>query len=69
MIQFKVGKTYRINGGGEITVTKRTAKFLVFTGDFEGRKMIEPNNYFGLGENIWIGSGNLKRPCFAAHVN
>lgn len=65
-MKFEVGKTYRVNGGGQIRITKRTKKFVSFDGDFTGRKMIDLSF---LSESIWIqkksGSTTITVPCFA----
>ena len=69
MRKFEEGKTYEVNGGGSITVTKRTAKYIEFTGDFTGRRKVIEDNLFGLGENILIPSDYkvMKYFCFAGH--
>ena len=76
MQQFEEGKTYNVNGGGKITVTRRTSQFVFFTGttrdgETRGRKKIYPDNLFGLGENILIPSlyPGLKYFCFAGRID
>ena len=73
MERFEEGKTYRVNGGGKITITKRTKYFITFKGDFEGKKKIHDfgdKGLFGLGENILIPTKcpAIKYFCFAGHV-
>ena len=71
MKRFEVGKTYQVNGGGTITITKRTRCFITFTGSFSGRMMpyaMFENGLFGLGEHIWIRKNSyMKVHCFAGH--
>ena len=69
MKQFEIGKRYQVNGGGTITVLKRTAKYIVFTGDYSGKRSISSDNLFNLGENILIPSdySGMKYFCFAGH--
>lgn len=71
MKRFEVGKTYQVNGGGTITITKRTRCFITFTGSFSGRMMpyaYADKGLFGLGEHIWIRKNSyMKVPCFAGH--
>lgn len=69
MKQFEEGKTYKVNGPGSITVTKKTAHFITYTGDHTGRKKIYALNLFGLGENILIPSEckSYCYFCYAAH--
>ena len=57
MKTFEVGKKYRVNGGGVITITKRTKCFVNFEGDFSGRKAFftyGDKGLFGLGETMWL---------------
>ena len=69
MKQFEIGKRYEVNGGGTITVLKRTAKYIVFDGDYSGKRSISSDNLFNLGENILIPSDypGMKYFCFAGH--
>ena len=75
MKQFETGKTYFINGGGTITVIKRTPAYITFTAAGTrrpvktGRKGIMKDDLFGLGENILIDTDNtaVKYFCFAEH--
>ena len=69
MKQFEIGKRYQVNGGGIITVVKRTAKYIVFTGDYSGKRSINSDNLFNQGENILIPSNypGMKYFCFAGH--
>ena len=69
MKQFEIGKRYQVNGGGIITVVKRTGKYIVFTGDYSGKRSISSDNLFNLGENIMIPSDypGMKYFCFAGH--
>lgn len=69
MQRFEENKKYRVNGGGEITVNRRTANYIEYTGDFTGKRKIITDNLFGLGENILIPSGfpAVKYFCFAGH--
>lgn len=71
MKKFETGKSYHVNGGGLITVTKRTDCYITFAGSFTGRRKIISDNLFGLGENILIPSRypGLKYFCFAGHIN
>lgn len=69
MKKFETGKTYMVNGGGFITVTKRTEHFITFCGSYAGRRKIIAADMFGLGENILIPTeyAGFKRFCFAGH--
>lgn len=70
MKSFEEGKTYYVNGPGQILVEKVTEHFITFSGDFSGRKKIYKDNLFGLGENILIDHPTcrqLKYFCFAGH--
>lgn len=72
MKAFEKGKSYHVNGGGIITVTKVTKEFVTFDGDFHGKRRINrcfENGLFGLGEHILIPSQypSLKYFCFAGH--
>lgn len=66
---FETGKRYIINGGGEITVLKRTRCYVTYQhGNVVRRVIIDKAGWFGLGELIWIAAENttqLARPCFA----
>lgn len=65
--RFEVGQTYTVTGGKQITVTKRTAKYISYTGDFTGRSMVDNPGMFGISESAWVGTGNFRRLTFAAH--
>ena len=69
MRMFEVGKTYRVNGGGVVTVTKRTEKYVDLIGRFNGRRMIYDSNMFNLGELIMLPSGipHTRLFVFAEH--
>ena len=78
MFRFQEGKTYLINGGGRVTITKRTAHYVVIDGTnrsgmhVTGRKKIYEDNLFGLGEHINIESfwgPAMHYFCFAGHVS
>lgn len=40
MKRFRTGESYRVNGGGTITITKRTSQYVAYTGDYSGKKKI-----------------------------
>jgi len=64
MKSFETGHAYHVNGGGTVTVTRRTARTVTLDGI--GRKHIiayGDAGLFGLGEVIWI-NGRLRA---AAH--
>ena len=66
MKSFEVGKTYRVNMGGHITVTSRTNLYITFTGSYQGRKKVQ----CGIlnGEYIMVGKipgTTLRGMCFA----
>jgi len=66
MKKFEVGKAYMVNGGGIITVTKRTACFISYTGDRTGRSRVYAwgdNGIFGMGEHINVPIPNTRN-CF-----
>lgn len=71
MKTFEVGKTYKLNGSGQIRIEKRTAHFVTFSGTFSGRKKIDPqSNLLGLGELILIENPDCKQFkyfCFAGN--
>lgn len=68
MKRFEVGKTYSVQGGGFITVTRRTKAFVTFSGDFSGRKKVYPACLVGLGEYLVITRPDgCKVLCFADH--
>lgn len=73
---FETGKEYFINGGGSITVIKRTKNYITISGKtkhdtFKNKRFyIYDCNLFNLGENILIPSSEykaLKYYCFAEH--
>ena len=69
MKSFEVGKTYRVNMGGRITVTKRTAQYVTFTGNYEGRKKVSCDLF--KSEYIMVGripKTSLKGMCFALYT-
>ncbi len=61
---FEIGKTYSVNGGGKIAITKKSACYVSFCGDYAGRKKILNHDLFGLGEAILI---DRYRFAYAAH--
>lgn len=67
MKRFEAGSAYKVNGGGTITVTRRTDHFITFEGDFAGKRRIIKDDLFGLGENILIPTPHtgFKLFCFA----
>lgn len=66
MKQFTEGKSYAVNGGGTITVTKRTRYYVTFTGDFQGKREIIDDDLMGLGECILLPKcGRIQTFCFA----
>lgn len=76
MKTFKIGKTYYVNGGGNITVNKRTKNYITVSGNtkhdtFKNKRFyIYDCNLFNLGENILIPFTEykaLKYYCFAGH--
>lgn len=69
MKRFEAGKRYAVNGGGTITVTRRTEHFITFEGDFAGKRKIIADNLFNLGENILIPAKYAGRKlfCFAGN--
>lgn len=78
MQRFEEGKTYYVNGGGKITVMRRTEHFLSFAGTVrhgekaKGRKKIYAENLFGLGECIMLQSEKypaMQYFCFAGHID
>lgn len=52
-MRFEAGKTYNARKG-LITITKRTAHYVTFTGYMSGKRMIHDYNLFGQGENIVV---------------
>ncbi len=71
MKRFEVGKTYKVNGmrSETITITSRSDKSIMFTGDFTGMRRVSKDDLFGLGENILIETENpnIRYFCFAAN--
>lgn len=76
MKTFKIGKTYYVNGGGNITVNKRTKNYIIVSGctkhdTFKNKRFfIYKSNMFNLGENILIPFSGYKALvyfCFAGH--
>lgn len=68
MKRFEVGKNYSVQGGGLVTVTKRTKNFVTFSGDFTRKKKVYPAGLVGLGEHIVITRPDgWKVLCFADH--
>ena len=78
MKKFETGKTYMVNGGGFITVTKRTECYLWYDVRDAEKGMIEESrktkiikdDLFGLGENIVIPTkyAGFKLFCFAGNI-
>lgn len=69
MKTFEVGRTYKVNMGGHITVTKRTAQYITFAGNYTGRKKVSCDLF--RSEYIMVGSipgTSLKGMCFALHT-
>lgn len=66
MKRFEVGTSYNVSGGGIITITKRTARYITYTGDFSGRRLIDNGDLFSLGEYVLIPVDGLQRFCFAS---
>ena len=73
---FETEKTYLINGGGEITVLKRTKHYITVSGNtkhdtFKNKRFyVYRDNWFNLGENIIIPYSAYKAVvyfCFAGH--
>ena len=73
---FETGKTYFVNGGGNITVIKRTNNYITVSGKTKHdtienkRFFIYKSNMFNLGENIIIPFSGYKALvyfCFAGH--
>ena len=73
---FETGKTYYVNGGGCVTVIKRTKNYITVSGStkhdtIENKRFyIYGSNMFGLGENIIIPYSKYKAVvyfCFAGH--
>lgn len=73
---FETGKEYFVNGGGNITVIKRTKNYITVSGStkhdtIENKRFyIYGSNMFGLGENIIIPYSKYKAVvyfCFAGH--
>lgn len=73
---FETGKTYFVNGGGNITVNKRTRNYIIVSGKTKHdtienkRFFIYKSNMFNLGENILIPFSGYKALvyfCFAGH--
>lgn len=78
MDKFQEGKTYNINGGGQIRVIKRTPHYITYTGTgphgiaANGRRKVYPGDIFGLGEHVllpamWGPASHYF--CFAGHVS
>ena len=69
MKRFEIGHTYRVDGGGTVTVTGRTDKYLDVVGRHNGRKQIYDSNMFNLGELIMLPSGipHTRLFVFAEH--
>ena len=73
MKQFEVGKAYKVNGPGTVTVIKRTANYITFDGDYSGRRQIVAygdKGFFGLGECIMVPypyTAGRKLFVFAGH--
>ena len=73
---FETGKTYFVNGGGTITINKRTKHYIIVSGKTKHdtiknkRFYIYDDNLFNLGECILIPFSEykaLKYYCFAGH--
>lgn len=74
---FETGKEYFVNGGGAITVNKRTNCYLWISGKYlnrfslENKKLlIDKTNLFGLGESVIFPNINCRQLvyfCFAGH--
>ena len=73
---FETGKEYFVNGGGTITVNKRTKNYIIVSGctkhdTFKNKRFfIYKSNMFNLGENIIIPFSEYKALvyfCFAGH--
>ena len=68
MKRFRTGESYRVNGGGTITITKRTSQYVTYTGDYSGKKKIytyDEEGLFGLGEHILVPMAAGHTFCFA----
>ena len=68
--RFEVGKTYDVNGGGTVTVTRRTRCYVTVSGPFAGRYYVGDVKYesFLVTENLLNDHGTpykSTRPCFA----
>lgn len=72
MQKFEAGKIYKVNGNGYIHVNKRTDHFIVFSGDYTGRKRIDAqSNLLNMGEYILIEHPKdkaIKLFCFASNI-
>jgi len=71
MIKFEQGKRYRVNGGGVVTIERRTPCYVTVSGAFCGRYRVGAfgdKGLFGLGESFSIRLPfGLGLFCFAAH--
>ena len=74
---FETGKEYFVNGGGIITINKRTNRYIWISGSYKDRFnwnnkqfMVDKNNWFNLGECIVFKNMKYKQIsyfCFAGH--
>lgn len=61
MERFEAGVSYYTMGGRKVTVTKRTAHYITFTGDYSGRALVRELKPFEGTESCIIGSNNWDK--------
>lgn len=59
-MRFETGKSYKVYDKGFVKIESRTACYVTFTGDWQGRKQIRQDGLFRGNEYILIDSEIMK---------